>query len=146
MILFPIAFVWLVIVFVWLIRNSLNEPEQPEQQEPGPPRRFRPRGRGGGRSALLALDGERRPAPVDDAVELAPVALVDSPLEPLGVRVGFWFLATFGSARLCRRLTIRLPRSRDTVPWDHGAAPGAIDEECGDCEPEYEDQDVQPAV
>jgi hypothetical protein len=44
MVLFPIAFIWLLCVMIWLVRNSLNEPEAPgEEREP--PRRWprRPR-------------------------------------------------------------------------------------------------------
>jgi len=41
MVLFPIAFIWLLAVMIWLIRNSLNEPAPP-RQEPEP-RRWRPR-------------------------------------------------------------------------------------------------------
>jgi hypothetical protein len=39
MVLFPIAFLWLLVVMIWLIRNSLNT--GPEQ-EPGEPRRWFP--------------------------------------------------------------------------------------------------------
>jgi len=39
MVLFPIAFIWLLLVMIWLIRNSLNEPDQ----APGEPRRWYPR-------------------------------------------------------------------------------------------------------
>ena len=39
MVLFPIAFIWLLAVMIWLIRNSLNEPDQ----QPGEPRRWYPR-------------------------------------------------------------------------------------------------------
>jgi hypothetical protein len=39
MVLFPIAFLWLLAVMIWLIRNSLNEPDQ----QPGEPRRWYPR-------------------------------------------------------------------------------------------------------
>jgi hypothetical protein len=39
MVLFPIALLWVAGVLFWIIRKSLNEPEdQPEQ-----PHRFRPR-------------------------------------------------------------------------------------------------------
>jgi hypothetical protein len=40
-ILFPIAFVWMIVLLVYLIRNSKNEPEAPEGDPP--PRRFKPR-------------------------------------------------------------------------------------------------------
>jgi hypothetical protein len=40
-ILFPIALIWLVVVLVWIIRNSTNEPDQPEHAETW--RRFAPR-------------------------------------------------------------------------------------------------------
>jgi hypothetical protein len=39
MVLFPIAFIWLLCVMIWIIRNSLNEPDAQER----PPRRWRPR-------------------------------------------------------------------------------------------------------
>jgi hypothetical protein len=39
MILFPIAFLWLLCVMVWIIRNSLNEPDSPPRE----PRRWLPR-------------------------------------------------------------------------------------------------------
>jgi hypothetical protein len=39
MILFPIALIWLVVALVWIIRNSTNEPDVPEQSW----RRFVPR-------------------------------------------------------------------------------------------------------
>jgi hypothetical protein len=39
MVLFPIAFIWFAIVMFWLIRNSLNEPDE----QPGEPRRWYPR-------------------------------------------------------------------------------------------------------
>jgi len=44
MVLFPIAFIWLLAVMIWLIRNSLNTgPEQqrdePRRWFPRPPRR-----------------------------------------------------------------------------------------------------------
>jgi hypothetical protein len=39
MVLFPIAFIWLLCVMIWIIRNSLNEPDGGER----PPRRWRPR-------------------------------------------------------------------------------------------------------
>jgi hypothetical protein len=41
MVLFPIAFIWLLLVMLWLVRNSLNEPDAPD--EPREPRRWRPR-------------------------------------------------------------------------------------------------------
>ena len=34
MILFPIAFVWMIVLLVYLIRNSKNEPEAPEGDPP----------------------------------------------------------------------------------------------------------------
>jgi hypothetical protein len=40
-ILFPIALVWLVIALVWILRNSTNEPDRPD--EPRSWRRFVPR-------------------------------------------------------------------------------------------------------
>jgi hypothetical protein len=41
MVLFPIAFIWLLIVVIWLVRNSMNEDVPPgEEREP---RRFWPR-------------------------------------------------------------------------------------------------------
>jgi len=40
-ILFPIALIWLVVALVWIIRNSTNEPDLPEQQPTW--RRFVPR-------------------------------------------------------------------------------------------------------
>jgi len=39
MILFPIALIWLVVALIWIIRNSTNEPDVPEQSW----RRFAPR-------------------------------------------------------------------------------------------------------
>jgi hypothetical protein len=39
MVLFPIALLWLVVALVWIIRNSTNEPDAPEQSW----RRFVPR-------------------------------------------------------------------------------------------------------
>ncbi|HWE82448.1 MAG TPA: hypothetical protein VG265_12425 [Gaiellaceae bacterium] len=42
MILFPIALIWLVVVAVWLIRNSIADPDLPDGDTPSP-RRFRPR-------------------------------------------------------------------------------------------------------
>ena len=39
MVLFPVAFLWLLLVMLWLVRNSLNEPDQ----EPGRPGRWYPR-------------------------------------------------------------------------------------------------------
>ena len=39
MILFPIAFLWLLCVMIWIIRNSLNEPDSPPRE----PRRWLPR-------------------------------------------------------------------------------------------------------
>jgi hypothetical protein len=40
-ILFPIALLWLVVALVWIIRNSTNEPDRPD--EPQSWRRFVPR-------------------------------------------------------------------------------------------------------
>jgi hypothetical protein len=43
MVLFPIAFIWLLAVMIWLIRNSMNEPgpqdHEPRRWRPRPPRR-----------------------------------------------------------------------------------------------------------
>jgi hypothetical protein len=39
MILFPIALVWLVVALIWIVGNSTNEPDAPEQNW----RRFVPR-------------------------------------------------------------------------------------------------------
>jgi hypothetical protein len=41
-ILFPIAFIWIVVLLVYLIKNSTNEPGTGGDDPP--PRRFRPRG------------------------------------------------------------------------------------------------------
>jgi len=44
-ILFPIALVWLVVALVWILRNSTNEPDSPDEGQswrrfvPRPPRR-----------------------------------------------------------------------------------------------------------
>jgi hypothetical protein len=45
-ILFPIALIWLVLVAIWIIRKSTNDPDAPghESGPGGGPRRFRPRG------------------------------------------------------------------------------------------------------
>jgi hypothetical protein len=56
MVLFPIALIWIICVLVWLIRNSLNEPDVPgEEREqrrwwPRPPRRPNGRRPSGSRS------------------------------------------------------------------------------------------------
>jgi hypothetical protein len=43
MVLFPIAFIWLLCVMIWIVRNSLNEPDTTEREPrrwfPRPPRR-----------------------------------------------------------------------------------------------------------
>ena len=63
MILFPIAFVWLVCFLVWLIRHSPNEIDTPPEAErrwrrprtPRPPRNGRPTlDRGGRRRSRAA--------------------------------------------------------------------------------------------
>ena len=59
MILFPIALLWVVVVLVWIVRNSKNTPEPPDVPGQGPPRRFRPRP---GRDPAMEL-GELRDAP-----------------------------------------------------------------------------------
>jgi hypothetical protein len=41
MVLFPIALIWLAVALVWIIRNSTNEPDVPEQEHAW--RRFVPR-------------------------------------------------------------------------------------------------------
>jgi hypothetical protein len=46
-ILFPIAFIWIVALLVYLIKNSTNEPDVGGDEPP--PRRFRPRGPSGRR-------------------------------------------------------------------------------------------------
>jgi len=42
-VLFPIAFVWLAVVMIWLIRNSLDDPDVPREERDR--RRWRPRPR-----------------------------------------------------------------------------------------------------
>jgi len=67
MVLFPIAFIWLLCVMIWLVRNSLNEPDVPgEEREPRrrwPHRPRRPNGRGpnGSRSRDRAAVRVSRP-------------------------------------------------------------------------------------
>ena len=56
MVLFPIAFIWLLCVMIWLIRNSLNEPDGRERE----PRRWLPRPPRGSRPARLAGHAARR--------------------------------------------------------------------------------------
>ena len=43
MVLFPIAFIWFIAVMIWLIRNSLNDPDVPREEREW--RRWRPRPR-----------------------------------------------------------------------------------------------------
>ena len=56
MVLFPIALVWLLCVMFWLVRNSLNEPEAPDEEReprrwwPRPPRRSNDRKPNGSRA------------------------------------------------------------------------------------------------
>jgi hypothetical protein len=62
-ILFPIAFIWIVVLLVYLIKNSTNEPDTGGDEPP--PRRFRPRGprddrRGRGPRAGAARTRRRR--------------------------------------------------------------------------------------
>ena len=45
MILFPIAFIWLLCVMIWIIRNSIDEPDGEERER----RRWVPRLPRGGR-------------------------------------------------------------------------------------------------
>jgi hypothetical protein len=67
MVLFPIAFIWLLCVMIWLVRNSLNEPDAPDQEReprrwwPRPPRRPHDRGPSGSRSRDRAADKTSRP-------------------------------------------------------------------------------------
>jgi hypothetical protein len=42
MILFPIAVIWVIVIFAWILKNSLNEPDAPPKD--GPRRFRRPRG------------------------------------------------------------------------------------------------------
>jgi hypothetical protein len=65
MVLFPIAFIWLLAVMIWLIRNSLNnEPappgEEPRRWRPRPPRRPDNRRPGGSRAGNRSSTGASR--------------------------------------------------------------------------------------
>jgi hypothetical protein len=68
MVLFPIAFLWVAIFLVWVIRKSTVEPESPDSPGPGTRRLRRwpsgPRGRepGSGGAARRERRAERRRA------------------------------------------------------------------------------------
>ena len=64
MVLFPIAFIWLLAVMIWIIRNSLNEPDAPGREPrrwfPRPPRRPTGRRPGSPRASPRSGSAARR--------------------------------------------------------------------------------------
>ena len=82
MVLFPIAFIWLLLVMLWLVRNSLNEPEARRAARASP------------LAAAFASPPERPPAgapALGDARGSRPLALRDSAVSISSANAGSRF-------------------------------------------------------